>query len=242
MIEKGANEECKEKVLAAVYSGDVGCLRLAVSMGCDLASIYEDNWSLLHIAACCGDTLIIDTLIECGLNPNIRSIGGVAALLGGVVGNQLGAISRLLELGTDPNLEPAHGETTSLQSACLGGLKEVVATLVPKCTKKYLNQVDSTGQSALLYAIYADNPAIVEILVQAGADINGREDWLVTPLGSACQKLNAGLVSVLIALGADADCRDSCGLSPKDWLQASKGSNKQRYREIIHLLYFSKKK
>jgi ankyrin repeat protein len=70
------------------------------------------------------------------------------------------------------------------------------------CTRANVDKKDKTGQTALHYAVSQGLQEIVEIIVNAGANINLISKG-ETPLCRAAPKSNAPLISYLLAHGAD---------------------------------------
>lgn len=59
------------------------------------------------------------------------------------------------------------------------------------------------GSGALHWATYQNEPALINQLVAAGADVNAATDLTVTPLKLACDNANAEIVNTLLVAGAD---------------------------------------
>jgi ankyrin repeat protein len=70
---------------------------------------------------------------------------------------------------------------------------------------------DALGFTALHVLGTEDDPAMAELLLAAGADVNARNDMGMTPLHIA---QHASLVEVLVAHGADANARAQHGWTP----------------------------
>jgi uncharacterized protein len=64
--------------------------------------------------------------------------------------------------------------------------------------------VPDDGMTPLLLAVEGDDTAAARSLVQAGADVSGKNRYGVTPLVLACGNGNAELVKLLLDAGADA--------------------------------------
>lgn len=78
--------------------------------------------------------------------------------------------------------------------------------------------VDSTpsfDKTALHYAaIEASDPAVVQALVDAGADLEARDSAGSTPLLYAAQNQNSAIIKVLIEAGADITATQEGGATP----------------------------
>ena len=70
------------------------------------------------------------------------------------------------------------------------------------------------GFTPLHAAAYAGDPAIAELLIEHGADVNAKSELLVTPLHAAAEEDHADLVKLLIARGALVDAKEAGGYTP----------------------------
>ncbi|RMF44490.1 MAG: ankyrin repeat domain-containing protein [Planctomycetota bacterium] len=61
------------------------------------------------------------------------------------------------------------------------------------------------GTTALHWAVYYDQPSVVERLIDAGADVQAANRYGVRPLSIACQNGNTAIVKMLLEAGADPD-------------------------------------
>ncbi|MCB9228317.1 MAG: ankyrin repeat domain-containing protein [Deltaproteobacteria bacterium] len=77
-----------------------------------------------------------------------------------------------------------------------------------------VNQPDSGGRTALLWAVNHNRADVIELLVENGADVNQADHMLNTPLFRAVQNNRINLVEFLIANGADVNRTNRNGLSP----------------------------
>ncbi|WP_080794501.1 ankyrin repeat domain-containing protein [Corynebacterium pacaense] len=79
---------------------------------------------------------------------------------------------------------------------------------------------DPTGLTALHYAAIEGDDGIIEILIDAGANLDAPDDRDRTPLWYACAHNlpDSAAVEILLRAGADCHRRDSSGVSPDDML------------------------
>lgn len=78
-----------------------------------------------------------------------------------------------------------------------------------------VNAQRDDGSTAISWAVYQDDEAMVDLLVRAGADINVPNDFHnVTPLSLACENGNSKVVSTLLAAGADPNIARRTGETP----------------------------
>lgn len=115
----------------------------------------------------------------------------------------------LLDKGINVDCRGA-GQYTALIAAAKTGQAEMVKLL---CSKKADVNAQTEfrdpeeGYTALLWAIDKQNPLIVEVLLENGADANIVDGWGESPLMYAAWKNNLPFVRSLIAHGADASYR-----------------------------------
>lgn len=76
---------------------------------------------------------------------------------------------------------------------------------------------DTDGSTALHCAAWKGHPAVVALLLQAGADVNAHnanDHWGTTPLHAAAHANQTAIVQLLIEHGADINARDGGGRTP----------------------------
>lgn len=83
------------------------------------------------------------------------------------------------------------------------------------------NLRDGNGDTPMLLAVQAAQPALVELLIRGKANVNLANGRGETPLIHAVQRRELGMVRVLLAAGADADQTDNvAGMSARDYAKA----------------------
>ena len=63
------------------------------------------------------------------------------------------------------------------------------------------------GATALHWAAYWNDPDTLDLLIQAGANVNAENDYAATPLWAACANRHAGIVAQLLEVGANPNMR-----------------------------------
>ncbi len=159
-------------------------------------------------------------LLDAGADPNRLDAGGGLPLLRAAHSGRLEVCRMLLDAGADPNRADAGGGMPLLWAA-YAGHRAVVELLLDrganvdgslKGDNGEWNMKDiphgtrfRKGANALFMAAYGKRMAVLELLLQRGADPNGADGSGVTPLASAIfRKWEDGALRLLEA-GADPD-------------------------------------
>lgn len=88
--------------------------------------------------------------------------------------------------------------------AAMNGDRESVRTLLAQ--KAAVSGAQADGMTALHWAAFRDDLALVKMLIAAGADVKAAtRDGAITPLFLACTNGNAAIVGELLQAGADAN-------------------------------------
>lgn len=144
----------------------------------------------LHAAALAGQTKIVSILLERGAKVDALDNVGRTPLMtfvSGAVGD-VGVLRILLAAGADPNLIDGAAHLYALHYAAMQGRVDETALLVAAGAD--VNAKDSLyGKSPLHYAMDCDSmrgtQAVVQFLIDHGADVNARDLNGMTPLDYA---------------------------------------------------------
>ncbi|MDD9901642.1 MAG: ankyrin repeat domain-containing protein [Alphaproteobacteria bacterium] len=164
----------------------------------------------------------------------------------------------LIRMGADPNVRSGKEDTTPLMLAAAAGLPCVVKALIDAGAE--VNAYDRSQRNALLWMslgsslecaeillaaganpnvrsstgmmplMCAADPRFAAMLVDAGARIDTKNDFGLTPLHYAASKGAPATVSFLLQKGADKDVRDKRGWTPMDY------AAHRKHEEIIAVL------
>lgn len=179
---------------------------------------------------------LVERIVNLGCNLNQRDFEGRTALFLAIGFDYLEFAEALLnQQGIDATLADDKNQTP-LMLAMYKGYEEVakkILKLVPADKKKdYVNAKNSSyNATALFYAIQSNNKEMVELLLNAGADINEKTRFDNTPLMMAAEDGYKGIVKLLLQEGADISIKNEHGNTALDIVK-----NREHREEIIQLL------
>jgi ankyrin repeat protein len=184
----------------------------------DVASLAE--------AAKAGDCEQIDKLIARKVNVNAQGKGGITPLLYSMDGGSAEGFERLLVHGADPNLEDDTGRA-AIHYAAFHENPEFLKTALAhggdanlRAQPRFMPEPDPvvpcdrsiTAPTPVFVAARSHNPENVRILINAGADLDARDDDGKTPLMYAASAHAFDAMLVLLEAGADFRLKDNRGL------------------------------
>jgi ankyrin repeat protein len=83
--------------------------------------------------------------------------------------------------------------------------------LLTSMSRADVNARSADGTTALHWAVYNDDAALVDRLLAAGADVNARNDYFSSPLSEAAVVGNAAVIGKLLKAGADVEAANADG-------------------------------
>ncbi|KAI1355895.1 ankyrin repeat-containing domain protein [Xylaria sp. FL0043] len=142
----------------------------------------EKEWAIrsmtrfhsLHLAAYCGDTLIVETLLKRGIDPNLQNQCFGRPLYTAAYNGHTNIVRLLTEQGA--NLYDAGISGRALEAASHEGHIDTMQFLLNNCTslhKDHLNMISSSFISAVKRG---RTQAVKLLLAQGGIDVNVRGD------------------------------------------------------------------
>ena len=183
-----------------------------------------------------GDVETVRLLVEAGADVNAaEGFGGNTPLHEAVEEGNAEIVQILVDAGADIEAEGFMGQTP-LGLAAEEGATEIMQILLgqgadngtPEGEDK---QSPAIGSEALFTAIESGNVTLVNLLVEAGADVNAAEGFGGnTPLHEAVEEGNAEIVQILVDAGADIEAEGFMGQTPLG-LAAEEGAS-----EIMQIL------
>jgi ankyrin repeat protein len=239
-------------LLAAVRSGRIEAVRDALAAGADVNATSPDGTTPLIEASGARRGEIVELLLESGAAVDAVNRYGMTALHLAARGADARAVTALLAAGADPAIALPEGET-ALMAAAKSGNPEVVAALLNVAETSdrsnygggivVLNAADPNlkeswyGQTALMLAAAGNHTEAMQLLIDAGAEIDAESaridapeieperrqggfvyaripEGRLTALHFAAREGHVEAAQTLIGAGADLDVGDNYGTTP----------------------------
>jgi ankyrin repeat protein len=200
------------RLLDAVRRQDKTAARALVKERADVNMRAPDGATALHWAAHWDDEEIADLLVRAGAQVNAANDHGVTPLSLACLNGNTAMVAALLKAGADPNAARSTGETP-LMTAARTGVVAVVEALAASGADVRAKE-PGQHQDALMWAISEKHAPVARVLIERGADINGRSRGGYTPLLFAARVGDLDSARALLAAGADVNDTAPDGSSP----------------------------
>ena len=162
-----------ELLLDAARQGNIDTLKSLLGKGVDVNSARGDGVTALTEAIFYqADHKVIDLLIDAGADVTVRDDYGVGLLHLACTNHDAGLVQKLLAGGADPGHAKITGETPLMTCANSGTVEGVSALLAHGADVNASENKED--QNALMWAAAEGHDDIVNLLVQAGADVHAR--------------------------------------------------------------------
>lgn len=201
----------EERILQAIVAGNTAEVEQYIQDGIPVAGTDSIGLTAALVAALNGQEQILQLLLAHGVKIDQCNKCNRRMLNIAVAHNNTEAVRLLIKHGANIHMQGHLHQRlhkncrygTALHEAAAHGHAEMVKLLHNfGCS---LN----TYRSPLVYAIYSHNPQTVRVLIELGADINGRaeDSHALCPLCVAADEQYVGMVRLLLELGANPDGR-----------------------------------
>ncbi len=163
------------RLIQAAKNSDVATVRGLLTerpLKIDVNAAQGDGATALHWAVHRDDFSMVDLLIRSGARANVASDLGVTPLHLACTNRSAPMVERLLTAGANANATLLNGETVLMTCARAGGARAVKALLVRGADVNAKEH--EHHQTALMWAVAQRHPEVVELLIDARADIRAR--------------------------------------------------------------------
>ncbi|MET0282162.1 MAG: ankyrin repeat domain-containing protein [Steroidobacteraceae bacterium] len=159
-----------QTLLQAARSGDSPTALQLLEAGADARAQSSDGTTVLHWAAHNGDLALVKRLIKARAVVTARNDYGSTPMQEAATRGDAAVLAALLKAGADVDSPNDEGETALMAVARTG---QVDAARVLIKARANINAAESwRGQTALMWAAAQRNPAMVQLLVKAGAKVD----------------------------------------------------------------------
>ena len=143
---------------------------------------------------------VVELLIDAGADIEVKHNNGRSPILVASDFGDLQVVEVLVKAGADVCVTENFGDTC-LTLAAANGHTETVRTLL--CMPEVdVNQSNNRGNTALHYAV-AQKHSVVQLLIDAGADVEAQNRLGRAPLHCACEIGELDIVQMLVEAGVD---------------------------------------
>jgi uncharacterized protein len=175
------------RLIQAVKSKDVDAVRELLKQRVDVNAAQGDGATPLHWAAHRDDLAVADLLIRAGARANAANDLGTTPLHLACTNRSAAMVDRLLAAGASASATLLSGETALMTCARAGETAAVKALLARGAdvnAKEHEHQ-----QTALMWAVAQRHPEVVQVLIEARADIRARSlTYAQTVVGEQTQR------------------------------------------------------
>ena len=174
------------QLIQAVKEGDATAVRQLLEQDTDVNARQGDGATALHWAAHRHDLDTADLLIRAGAAVNATNDLGVTPLWVAATTGSAAMVAKLLRARGDPNLAPTTGGSPLMIASRQGNVAAVKSLLAHDADVHATE--DAQEQTALMWTVAQRHPAVVQVLVEAGAALDARTKSSRRHVLLCCQK------------------------------------------------------
>lgn len=210
----------------ASYHDHVDGVGLLLSAGANVNATTDLGVTPLWLAAENGNAAVVAKLLKAGANPNVALHSAETILMTATLAGNAEVVSQLLEAGAQPNHSVARGQTALMWAAGRGNgdvvealirhgadvharsesRSQFVKTEKPQDSPPdYKVWVEDGGNTPLMFAARSGDLHSVQLLLEAGSDVNEVSAFGTSPAIMATHSGNAAALLAILNAGADPD-------------------------------------
>ena len=197
------------RLVGAAAEQDTGTVRALVRRGVAVNTPRPDGTTALLWAAHWDDLEMAKLLLDAGADVNAAEDHGVTPLMRAAENASLAMVELLLTAGGNPGAAQTSGLTSLMIAAHTGNVRVVRALMTHGADVNAV--IAETSATALMWAVAAPHPEIVQVLIESDADVRLSSAKGVTPLMTAARNGDIETAKLLIAAGAEVNGLGSDG-------------------------------
>ncbi|MCP4438373.1 MAG: hypothetical protein GY810_05460 [Aureispira sp.] len=264
LIDKGVDVNSKNSAgdnplfeLISSKRGSAEACKILITNGIDL-NAKTNGQPILHWAAFCGASKVLEALLDSGLDINTKDKYGYTPLLSAMSQHKMETIEFLIKKGADVNIMPKSGfnvlefaadhkkvalakmifkkrtDQTTTSGALSAAAERGSLGLIKFFLKAGISVDDRTytsSKTALMKAASSNQLKVVKYLLEQGADLKATAYQGNTTLIYAAAEGHLAIVQLLLEHGADINEQNKIG-----WTALMQASTKNRYKVVKLLL------
>lgn len=210
----------------ASYHDNLDIVELLLSAGANVNATTDLGVTPLWLAAENGNAAVVEKLLAAGANANVALLSGETVLMTAALAGNAEVVTLLLAADAEPNHNIVRGQT-ALMWAAGRGYGDVVAALIrygadvharSESRTQYVKTekpqdsppdykvwVEDGGNTPLMFAARSGDLRSVQLLLEAGSDVNEVSALGTSPAIMAIHSGNTATVSAILQAGADPD-------------------------------------
>ena len=167
------------------------------------------NYTALYYAVEDKHTDVVQVLIDAGADIETKNNDGNSPLHVACVSGSLDMVKMLVRAGAGVRVTNNTYDTCLIQTACFGDI-ETVRYLVT-LPEVDVNHRGCGNYATLHYPVMNEETDMMQVLIDAGADVDTQRNDGYTPLHSACAEGSLDVVNMLVEAGAGVRVTDNDG-------------------------------
>ena len=207
-----ADNEGDTCLTLAAYFGHTETVRYLVGLPeVDVNHSEEDNFTALHFAAQENHPEVVKVLIDAGADIEVKGVNEESPVLLASQEGALDVVKVLVKAGAEVCVTDNDGDTCLMHAVRFGHTETARALLcMPEVD---VNQSADNTWTALHTAVFKKHSSVVQVLIDAGADIEAKDEEGRSPLhhACACEVGELELVTMLVEAGAGLCVTDNDG-------------------------------
>ena len=217
LVEAGAGVSVTDNqgwtcLILAAYYGYSDIVRYLVGLPqVEVNFANQEGSTALHCALQHRHTDVVRALIDAGADIEAKDrCTERSPLLKASISGNAANVNLLVRAGASVHVTDVTGRTGLIHASALGHT-DTVRTLLCMPEVEVDKAESSTGCTALHHAVNSKRAEVLEVLIDAGADIEAKDDMGHSPLHSACHQGELAIVKMLVRAGAGVSVTDNEG-------------------------------